>query len=100
VSADETSEPEREPAEPIELEITDVIDLHSFRPNEVASVVRSYLDAAREAGLRRVRIIHGRGAGVQRLTVRTLLARDPRVRDYGDAPPDAGGWGATWAELD
>ena len=47
-----------------------------------------------------VRIIHGRGVGVQRKTVRTLLERDERVRDFGDAPPGAGGWGATWAELE
>lgn len=86
--------------EPVELAITDVIDLHSFPPRDVRSVVESYLDAAYELGLRRVRIIHGRGVGVQRKTVRTLLERDPRVRAYGDAPAEAGGWGATWAELE
>jgi dsDNA-specific endonuclease/ATPase MutS2 len=91
---------DRENEEPLELEITDVFDLHTFRPHEVSSVVRAYLDAAYEKGLRRVRIIHGRGRGVQRRTVRTLLERDPRVLDYGDAPPEAGGWGATWAELE
>jgi dsDNA-specific endonuclease/ATPase MutS2 len=85
---------------PIEVEITDVLDLHPFRPDEVSSVVRSYLDAAYEAGFRRLRIIHGRGAGVQRRTVRTLLERDPRVRRFGDAPPEAGGWGATRVDLE
>lgn len=85
--------------EPTELPITDVFDLHSFRPREVPSVVRAYLDAAYEKGLRRVRIIHGRGVGVQRRTVRTLLERDPRVARFGDAPPEAGGWGATWIEM-
>ena len=98
MSDEETFEP-GEP-DPIELEITDVLDLHSFRPQEVSSVVREYLDAACEKGLKRVRIIHGRGVGVQRQTVRNLLERDERVRDFGDAPPDAGGWGATWAELE
>jgi DNA-nicking Smr family endonuclease len=82
-----------------ELPITDVFDLHSFLPREVPSVVRAYLDAAHEKGLRRVRIIHGRGKGVQRRTVRTLLERDPRVTAFGDAPQEAGGWGATWLEM-
>jgi DNA-nicking Smr family endonuclease len=83
----------------VELPITDVLDLHSFRPAEVPDVVRDYLDAAWEKGLRALRIIHGRGIGVQRQTVRTLLSRDPRVVDFGDAPPEAGGWGATWVRL-
>jgi DNA-nicking Smr family endonuclease len=84
---------------PVELPITDVLDLHSFRPAEVADVVREYLDAAWERGLRELRIIHGRGIGVQRQTVRTLLGRDPRVTGFGDAPAEAGGWGATWVSL-
>ena len=86
--------------DPVALEITDVLDLHSFPPAQVADVVRSYLDAAWEKGLRRVRIIHGRGKGVQRRTVRTVLERDDRVAAFGDAPPEGGGWGATWAELE
>jgi DNA-nicking Smr family endonuclease len=91
---------EREiPDDPVELPITDVLDLHSFLPAEVADVVRDYLDAAWEKGLRRLRIVHGKGRGVQRRTVRTLLERDPRVRAFGDAPAEAGGWGATWVEL-
>ena len=85
--------------EPVELPITDVLDLHSFRPPEVPDVVREYLDAAYEKGLRALRIVHGKGIGVQRQTVRTLLARDPRVETFGDAPLEAGGWGATWVRL-
>jgi DNA-nicking Smr family endonuclease len=85
--------------DPVELPITDVLDLHSFRPAEVAEVVREYLEAAWEKGLRELRIIHGRGIGVQRQTVRTLLSRDPRVTGFGDAPAEAGGWGATWVRL-
>ena len=65
--------------DPIVLEITDVIDLHSFRPAEIRDVVRDYLDEAHALGLRRVRIIHGRGVGVQRRSVRARLARDPRA---------------------
>ena len=88
------------PEEPIELPITEILDLHPFRPQDVASVVREYLDAAHAKGLRRLRIIHGRGRGVQRRTVRTLLERDSRVVDFGDAPLEAGGWGATWVNLE
>jgi dsDNA-specific endonuclease/ATPase MutS2 len=85
--------------EPVELPITDVLDLHSFRPAEVPDVVREYLDAAYEKGFRELRIIHGKGIGVQRQTVRTLLSRDPRVEDFGDAPLEAGSWGATWVRM-
>lgn len=84
---------------PVELPITDVLDLHSFPPREVAELVRDYLDAAYDKGLRRLRIIHGRGVGVQRQTVRRILERDPRVVAFGDAPLEAGGWGATWVTL-
>lgn len=89
------------PFEPdtVELPITDVLDLHSFRPSEVPDVVRDYLDAAHGKGFRDLRIIHGKGVGAQRRTVRTLLERDPRVEGFGDAPMEAGGWGATWVRL-
>ena len=87
--------PPRTDDEPIELEITDVLDLHTFPPREVPDLVRDYLDAAYDKGLRELRIIHGRGKGVQRRTVRTLLERDDRVVDFRDAPGEGGGWGAT-----
>lgn len=79
----------------IELPITDVLDLHSFLPAEVRDVVRDYLDAAYDKGLRDLRIIHGKGIGVQRQTVRTILERDPRVEGFGDAET----WGATWVRM-
>lgn len=94
----EESDEGEDPA-PVELPITDVLDLHSFSPREVADLVRDYLDAAHEKGLRQLRIIHGRGMGVQRRTVRKILERDPRVASFGDAPLEAGGWGATWVTL-
>ena len=84
---------------PVKLPLTDVLDLHSFLPSEVKDVVGEWLDAVYEEGFRAVRIIHGKGTGVQRQTVRKLLARDLRVEDFGDAPLDAGGWGATWVKL-
>ena len=86
--------------EPIELEITDVLDLHTFPPSEVKDLVRDYLDLAYEKGLRRLRIIHGKGRGVQRRMVRSILERDPRVVEYGDPPGEAGGWGATWVTME
>src|SRR5947208_6428952 len=85
--------------EPVELPLTDVLDLHSFRPAEVPDVVREYLDAAYEKGYRELRIIHGKGIGVQRQTVRTLLSRDSRVEAFGVAPMEAGSWGATWVRM-
>lgn len=84
---------------PVRLPIEDVLDLHSFAPKEVASVVEEYLLAARAAGFREVRIVHGRGVGVQREIVRSVLGRTPFVVSYRDAPPEAGGWGATIAVL-
>jgi DNA-nicking Smr family endonuclease len=83
----------------VSLPIEDAIDLHAFAPRDVLDVVVSYLAAAHEAGFREVRIIHGRGIGVQREAVRALLARDPRVASFADAPPGRGGWGATLVAL-
>jgi dsDNA-specific endonuclease/ATPase MutS2 len=84
---------------PQPLEITDVLDLHSFPPQETADLVRHWLDEVAARGLRELRIIHGRGAGVQREMVRSLLRRDPRVISFGDAPEAGGGWGATCVTL-
>ena len=85
--------------EPVELEVTDVLDLHSFPPREIGELVSDYLDLAVERGFAQVRIVHGRGVGVQRERVRHILERDRRVEAFGDAPAEAGGWGATWARL-
>jgi dsDNA-specific endonuclease/ATPase MutS2 len=79
----------------IEIEITDVFDLHTIPPRDVKRVVEEYLSIAREKGFRSVRIIHGKGVGVQRDMVRSILARTPFVFDWTDAPPEAGGLGAT-----
>ena len=79
--------------------IEDALDLHPFRPDEIPSVVGSYLEAASEAGLREVRLIHGRGQGVQRQAVRRVLAASGLVARFADAPPERGGSGATIAWL-
>jgi len=81
--------------DPVEIEITDVFDLHTIPPRDVKRVVEEYLMIAREKGFRSVRIIHGKGVGVQRDMVRSILARTTFVFDWTDAPPEAGGLGAT-----
>ena len=85
--------------EPVEIEITDIFDLHTIPPRDVKPVVEEYLREARNKGLRVVRIVHGKGIGVQREIVRSILARTSFVEDWSDAPPDAGGLGATIARL-
>ena len=85
--------------EPVVVPIGSVLDLHSFLPAEVESVVETYLEEAVHAGLTDLRIIHGRGIGVQREIVRAVLARSPWVISYRDAPATAGGWGATIATI-
>jgi dsDNA-specific endonuclease/ATPase MutS2 len=85
--------------EPIRIPITDVFDLHSVPPRDVKAVVEEYLREAHEMGLKALRIIHGRGIGVQREMVRSVLARTEFVVDFHDAPGEAGGWGATVVNL-
>jgi DNA-nicking Smr family endonuclease len=85
--------------EPVVLPITDVLDLHTFSPRDIPSVVEEYLRECRERGLLQVRLIHGRGRGVQRAVVRRLLAGAPQVVAFSDAPPERGGWGATIVTL-
>jgi hypothetical protein len=85
--------------DPVVIEFRDVLDLHSIPPKQVRAVVEDYLE---EAHLRRVpylRIIHGKGIGVQREIVRSILAGKSFVIDFQDAPMDAGGWGATIVTL-
>jgi len=81
--------------EPLRIPISDVFDLHTLRPQDVEEAVEAYLEEANRLGLKALRIIHGRGIGVQREIVRAVLARTPFVLSFRDAPPEAGGWGAT-----
>jgi dsDNA-specific endonuclease/ATPase MutS2 len=85
--------------EPIRVPITDVFDLHTVQPQEVAVVVEAYIEEAYRVGIKSLRIIHGRGIGVQRQIVRAVLARTPFVIAFADAPPEGGGWGATVVRL-
>jgi DNA-nicking Smr family endonuclease len=84
---------------PVEIPVEDAFDLHSFRPADVRSVVEEYLQAAHARGFTEVRLIHGRGIGVQRAVVQSLLASHPLVLGYADAPDDRGGRGATLVRL-
>jgi dsDNA-specific endonuclease/ATPase MutS2 len=86
-------------AGPRRIPIEDHIDLHAFSPREITLLLEDYLEEASRAGFRQVRIIHGRGTGTQRQRVRSVLSRHPFVETYGDAPPEAGGWGATVVVL-
>jgi DNA-nicking Smr family endonuclease len=83
----------------VEVEITDVIDLHTFAPRDIPTVVEAYLEAASEQGYREVRLIHGKGKGFQRRRVREVLTGSPQVLEFFDAPPARGAWGATIVRL-
>ncbi len=85
--------------EPVRIPVTDVFDLHSVPPRDVQAVVEEYLSEARRLGFHALRIVHGRGIGVQREIVRGVLARTEFVADFHDAPAEAGGWGATVVTL-
>jgi dsDNA-specific endonuclease/ATPase MutS2 len=89
-----------EDEELVRIPITDVFDLHSIPARDVKAVVEEYLSEARRMGFTVLRIIHGRGIGVQREIVRSVLTRTSFVTDFRDAPAEAGGWGATIVTLE
>ena len=84
---------------PVRIPITDVFDLHSVPPRDVKTMLEAYLEEARKLGFKALRIIHGRGIGVQREIVRGILERTEFVEAFRDAPAEAGGWGATIVDL-
>lgn len=94
---DESSDADAE--RPLVLPVEDALDLHPFAPADIPDVVWDYVDQAYAAGFHEVRLIHGRGIGVQRERVRSVLFRHPLVASFADAPPERGGWGATVAVL-
>lgn len=101
---DDTHKPSPEedylqPEEPVLIPITDVFDLHSVPARDAQAIVEAYLQEAHKKGFKAIRIIHGRGIGVQREMVRAVLARTPFVEGFTDAPAEAGGWGATVITL-
>ena len=86
--------------EPVEIEITDSLDLHSFRPQDIRAVVDAYLTEAHKKGFSLIRIIHGKGVGVQREIVRKVLSETDFVESFKNAPEFSGSWGATIVTLD
>ena len=84
---------------PFELPIDGVLDLHTFRPQDVKEVLLEYLTECRRRGILEVRVIHGKGIGELRRTVHTLLARVPEVESFAEASEHFGGWGATIVHL-
>ncbi len=85
--------------EPVEIEITDTIDLHSFAPKDIKLVVMSYLQAANAKNFKVVKIIHGKGIGVQREIVRSVLEKTDFVKSFKNGPEFSGNWGATIVNL-
>ena len=83
----------------VRIPLTGELDLHPFSPRDIPSVVEEYVRACHERGVRHLRLAHGRGRGVQRAAVRRVLGTLPAVLSFDDAPPGAGGWGATVVEL-
>jgi dsDNA-specific endonuclease/ATPase MutS2 len=84
----------------VDIEITDSLDLHSFSPSDIRAVVEAYLPEALKKGFPIVRIIHGKGVGVQREIVRKVLSETDFVKGFKNAPEFSGSWGATIVELD
>jgi len=96
---DELPDPDNPFPDPVTIEFRDVIDLHSIPAKQTRAVIEDYLEEARRRGVRFIRIIHGKGVGVQREMVRSILGRTAWVTDFRDAPADSGGWGATIVTL-
>lgn len=92
-------DPNEDPGEPVEFPINGELDLHTFRPGEVAELVEDYIGLCLEKDIRRLRIIHGKGIGTLRETVHAVLRRDERVDRFQLADHSEGGWGATIAWL-
>ncbi len=84
---------------PVKIPIEDILDLHSFRPQDIPNLLEDYIAECLAAGILCLRIIHGKGKGVQKRRVQELLKKNPMVMSFKDAPPEAGGWGATLVEL-
>ncbi len=84
---------------PIILPIEDELDLHTFKPGDLPELIDDYLDACLDANIFSLRVIHGKGKGILKKRLQNILKQDSRVVSFTDAPPEAGGWGATLVEL-
>jgi DNA-nicking Smr family endonuclease len=83
----------------VRIPIEDWIDLHTFSPKEIPSLLEEYLLECQNKGFKEVRIIHGKGKGIQRSIVHSFLQRSPLIESFKMAPPETGSWGATIAVL-
>lgn len=88
-----------DPGDAVHIPITGELDLHTFSPRELGSVLDAYFEACRERGILTVRVIHGKGTGTLRESVHAFLKRDPRVRGFRLGDETSGGWGATLVTL-
>jgi DNA-nicking Smr family endonuclease len=79
----------------VRIPIEDWIDLHTFSPKEIPSLLEEYLPECQQKGFKEVRIIHGKGRGVQMKIVHSFLKRSSLVQSFKSAPPEAGSWGST-----
>lgn len=84
-----------EETEPVEIPVEGILDLHTFDPRDVKDLLPHYISVCREKGILEVRVIHGKGRGVLRERVRSILARLPEVDSFRTAGEDSGGWGTT-----
>jgi len=80
---------------PVKMLIEDVLDLHTFRPEEVPDLLEDYFCECIDRGIFSVRVVHGKGKGILKRGVYAILKKSSRVESFRDAPPQAGGWGAT-----
>lgn len=85
--------------QPVNMSIEDVLDLHTFKPKDIPDLLVDYFEACIDAGIYSVRIVHGKGRGLLKKRVQGLLTKNLMVKSFQDAPPEAGGWGATLVEL-
>ncbi|MFC1828159.1 Smr/MutS family protein [Thermodesulfobacteriota bacterium] len=84
---------------PVHVPISDILDLHNFKPKEIPDLLNDYFAECIRAGIFSVRIVHGKGKGILKNRVQGLLIKNPKVESFVNAPPDAGGWGATLVQL-
>ena len=85
--------------QPVEMPIEDFLDLHTFKPKDIPDLLVDYFEACINEGIYSVRIVHGKGLGILKKRVQGLLKKNLMVKSFQDAPPEAGGWGATLVEL-